>query len=653
MKLGTLFSDGMVLQAGQVITVWGETLPGLLIEAAIAEKTSYAKASNDGFFLIHLPSLPPGGPYELKVSAVENKAERITVKDVLIGEVWLCSGQSNMEYPLGADWASAGKNIDSVLSVSRKQEKELIKTVKEPVKFRFITVPRMATGCREKYFEGQWHYMDEAHAPEASAVAAWFGFFLRQELKVPVGLICCSWGGTIAEAWTSPATLRTCPITRMQPEIWNEIRRKKETWLTKPTDDAVTMFRQCTHTDPGNTGVTRGWADPDFDDSSWKPMNLPGSWINQGVAGNGAVWVRKQVDLPADLAGKDLILNLGGIDKHDITYFNGVEIGRTGKDFEQQFYMYPRQYAVPGSLVKAGANTIAIRAFSFIYNGGFDGIPEAYSLTAPDRKIPLAGSWKACAEIDWGRIKPLPLMGVYCPNTPGILFDSMIRPLLPYGLRGIIWYQGESNAKNTVASAEYRSLLENMIRDWRFHFEQPELPFIQVQLADFRIPKDYDPSSVWAVLRESQRKVCDILPNTYLATALDTGETNDIHPQNKKDVGLRLAASALHYVYGQENTLPSGPVFWKTVCEGNSLRVFFHFTEGLELRGNSGSSFYIAGSDRHYFPVDRAEISGDSILLTSSQVNHPVFVRYAWADNPNNILYNQRFPAASFDSENQ
>ena len=653
MKLGALFSDGAVLQQGRINPLWGETLPGLLIEAAIAGKTAYAKASNDGHFMIQIPPLPAGGPYELQVSAVENQEESITVKDVLVGEVWLCSGQSNMQYNLGADWAS-DKGTQENPPLRRQQEKELLETVREPEKFRFITVPKEVTGCREQYFEGQWHYMDSGHAPEASAVAAWFGSVLRRELNVPVGLICCSWGGTCVEAWSSPAALLTNPDTRPLLEEWKSMQQDKNIWLMKEADCHQLSLAKITRTDPGNTGFAQGWARPDFDDSAWAGMSVPGSWISQGIAGNGAVWIRKQADVPAELAGKDLLLKTGGIDKHDIAYFNGVEIGRTGKDFEEQFYNSPRRYRIPGNLVKAGKNTIAIRAFSFLYDGSFSGKPEDIVLSAPDREIPLAGVWKAKAEFDWGIINcPHQPFGIRSPNTPGILFDSMIRPLLPYSLSGVIWYQGETNAKGIPASASYRQKMNILIRDWRYHFEQPDLPFIQVQLADFRAPQCYDPFSSWAVLRESQRKVCGDLPGVFLATALDTGEELDIHPQNKKDVGIRLAASALHYVYGQEHTLPSGPVFWKARREGNALRVFFHFTAGMELRGEPGSSFYLAGTDGHYYPADRAEISGDSILLTSSQVKNPVSVRYAWADNPNNILYNQQFPAASFSSENQ
>ena len=648
MRLGTLFSDGAVLQQGKGLSVWGETKPGLLIIAEIAGKQGCARASSDGDFLLHLPPLPAGGPYELKVFSPENEAETVTVRDVLIGEVWLCSGQSNMQYNLGANWSNCKDPAKAKSAVNRRQEKEFIENCCDGKNFRFITVPMKVTGCQEKYFEGQWKSMTADNAPLASAVGAWFGSELRNSLKVPVGLVCCSWGGSIAETWTSPAALRTNPFTRPLIDDWEAIRRERQTWI-RPTEPIARKWEY--RPDPGNAGLGQGWADPDFDDSDWKTMKVPGSWIRQKIAGNGAVWVRKTVDLPEELAGKDLTLKLGAVDKHDITYFNNVEIGRTGKDVETEYFDQPREYRIPGNLVKAGKNVIAIRAFSFLYDGSFGGRPTDYKLTDGKQEIPLGKVWKAKPEFDWGILYVDMSAGIGNHNTAGLQFGSMVNPLLPFVFRGVIWYQGESNAKSLDAAAGYQRLLETMIRDWRFRFDQPELPFFQVQLADYNTPYDYDEYSTWAVLRDSQRRVCQTLPNVFLATALDTGEETDIHPQDKKSVGIRLAAAALYEVY-QQDVLPYGPVFWKVKPEeGGALRVFFHFAEGLELRDEPGKSFYLAGGDGHYFPADHAEICGDSIVLSSRQVKNPVNVRYAWSGNPNNILYNKQYPAAAFSSE--
>ena len=645
MKLGSLFSDGAVLQRNQPILVWGETLPDVLVKAEIAGREGFAKSSACGEFQLQLPPLDAGGPFNLKICSPGNKSESKTIHDILIGEVWLCSGQSNMQYCLGSNWASPRE--DGTEPLSRLQEKEFLETACPVNEIRFITVPMKVTGRREKYFEGTWCPMTRENAPAASAIGAWFGLKLHNVLKIPVGLICCSWGGSIVETWTSPAALRTNPDTRSQLESWEKIKREKAAW----EDEAASIdgqIRKIARPDRGNHGFELGWAKPELDDSEWLDMQIPGSWITQKIAGNGAVWVRKKVIIPEKLTGKELFLKLGGIDKHDITYFNGKEIGRTGKELEICFWNQPRCYKIPGNLVRSGENIIAVRAFSFAVDGGFGGNDKSYVLTDEITEIPLSGIWKAQMEYETGRIATLPpLYGTGIHNTPGLQFQSMINPLLPFTIRGVIWYQGETNANTLENARSYQHKLETMIRDWRFHFDQPELPFIQVQLADFRSPKAYDACSAWAVLRHAQGLVCRTLPQVFMVTALDTGEEKDIHPQNKKEVGFRLAASALHHIY-QKEMLPCGPILWKVRTEDNALRVFFHFSEGLELRDAPGKSFYLAGADECYSPSESGVIEGDSILLSSSKIKHPVSVRYAWSDNPNSILYNRQYPAPAF-----
>ncbi|MBQ7177233.1 MAG: hypothetical protein IJS08_07440, partial [Victivallales bacterium] len=570
MKLGSLFSDGVVLQRNRPISVWGETLPDVLVKAEITGLVGYAKSSSSGDFLLQMPPLNAGGPFELTVSVPDVPGEAVVLHDVYVGEVWLCSGQSNMHYCLGSNW-NANAFGDGEEPLRWKQEQEYLRQITEPVKIHFYTVPTKVTGCREKYIEGSWLPMTAENAPNASAIGAWFGLKLHNELKVPVGLICCSWGGSMVETWTSSAALRSNPDTRPSLEYWEKLRREKATW-TDETESLVAQIKKIARPDRGNQGFGEGWADSGLDDSQWHEMQVPGSWIAQGIAGDGAVWVRRKVTIPAELAGKELVLHLGGIDKQDITYFNGVEIGRTGKDLEDVFWNQPRSYAIPGNLVKEGENTIAIRAFSFAFDGGFVGLDKFYVLSGEGKEIPLCGVWKAKSEYDLGHIILPPLYGINKHNTPGLLFDSMIRPLLSFAFQGVIWYQGETNANNLQNARTYKQKLETMIRDWRFHFDQPELPFIQVQLADFRSPRSYDAFSAWAVLRHAQGMVCHTLPQVFMVTALDTGEEDDIHPQNKKEVGNRLAASALHNIYGQ-NVLPCGPKYVKAVPEDGALRV--------------------------------------------------------------------------------
>ena len=649
MKLASIFTDGAVLQRNKPISIWGETVPGVLVRAELAGQEGYAKSSRGGGFLVQLPPLEAGGPFELKICVMEKPEESVTLKDVFVGDVWLCSGQSNMQYTLGARWA---KDVpeDGSEPVNVRQEKDFLDSITKPETFRFITVPMVATGCREPYFEGAWHPVDRENASAASAVAAWFGRKLRDTLNIPVGLICCSWGGSTVETWISPSSLKGDPETSEMLDRWETWKRGKTLW-TEPPVSREEIIRRYAKPNRENKGFEQGWADPALDDSSWGTMKIPGSWISQGIAGNGAVWIRKKVLIPESLAGKDLVLHLGGIDKHDTTYFNGVEIGRTGKDWDVEFFDKPRCYTVPGNLVRPGENTLAIRGYSFAWDGAFLPPGNEYFLQGPDFTLPLAGDWNVKVESNYGKFLIRRFYGLDNVSTPGMLFDCMVRTLLPASIRGVIWYQGESNAESEAAAMSYRKKMEMLVRDWRFQFEQPDLPFLQVQLADFRDPKDYDTYSFWAILRDTQLKVCGDLPGVHLITALDTGEVNDIHPQNKKEVGLRLAASALHHVYGKEDILPCGPEFVKAQPEGKSLRLFFRYTDGMTLRDHPGRSFFLAGADRNFYPVDNADISGDSLVLTSEKVEKPLYVRYAWSDNPVSILYNREFPAAGFTSE--
>ena len=647
MRLGTLFSDGAVLQRNMPVAVWGETVPGLLVQAGIAGQAAFARASSSGEFKLDLPPMEAGGPYDLTVFSPENEAEKVVVHNVLIGEVWFCAGQSNMYFKLGRPHPS--DQLDpGTPSVSRQQEKEFKERVREPENFRFFTSPLKVTGSREKYCGGEWKTMTAENAPQASAAAAWFGLRLREELQVPVGLICCAWGGAVIETWISPEALKTNPDTRPLIEHWEELRRQAKCW--EPLEMEPLQVFYYAKPDSGNTGFDQGWAAPAFDDSAWKTMKVPGSWIDQEIGGNGAVWVRRKIELPEAWAGQEITLHLGGIDKHDITYFNGIEVGRTGRELETEHRDQPRCYRISGELVQTGENTLAVRAFSFAYDGAFGGEPDQYFLTGPDgTNIPISGGWRAQMEYDRGRLDRLTDYGVCNHNTPGLQFDSMVYPLIPYAVRGVLWYQGENNAVTRASSALYRSELETMIRDWRFHWERPDLPFIVVQLPKHRAPADYDEYSVWAVMRESQRTACAALPGVSLACTLDAGEAKDIHPQDKKTVGFRLADQALYQVYDRHDQMPTGPEFLSARQEKNgALRVFFRFAEGMELRGEPGRSFYLAGEDGKYHPAETAEIDGGSIVLSSSAVKEPVSVRYAWSDHPNIILYNQDHPAPAF-----
>ena len=653
--LNPLFRDGAVFQQKKPIPVWGRAIAGNRLKAEFAGVEANTKAAAGGKFMLRLPSVDAGGPFELKITDLDS-GETVLIKDILVGEVWLASGQSNMEYTLGSDWVPA---IDETLhvseSVNRIQEKEYCDTIPDPSKLRFITLDKRATGLEEETFIGEWKYMNSENAPLASAVAAWFARFIQEKINVPVGLVISAWGGTIAEAWTSRAGLLSNPETAPMVSDADKIFNEEECWNRLGNLAVQIPAEKCL--DPGNEGFGKGWAEPDFDDSEWKTMRIPGSWIVQKISGNGALWVRQEIEIPAEWAGKDIVLNMGGIDKLDTTYFNGTEVGRTGKDFETKYWNQKRKYTIPGNLVKAGRNVLAVRAYSFMLDGSFLGSSKNYyiQLEGSEERIFFAGEWKANAELDLGVLSPGALLpGPGNANTPGILFNSMIRPLLPFAIRGAIWYQGESNAHSIFESLSYTEKLSTMIRDWRYHWGQGDFPFIQVQLANYSpgIDPEFVRDSRWAVLRESQRLVCENLPQVSMCTAVDIGELTDIHPQDKKTVGIRMAANALHHVYGYESIVPFGPLYQSYAVEGNSIRISFRYAEGMKIREDLLQSFYIAGKDRVFHPATAAKVEGNTILVNSEKVSNPYAVRYGWSDAAISTVYNAAgLPASPFRTD--
>jgi sialate O-acetylesterase len=381
-------------------------------------------------------------------------------------------------------------------------------------------------------------------------------------------------------------------------------------------------------------------------------MELPASWQNRGLDFSGVLWFRKELELPAGWHGKELRLAIGATDKGDVTYFNNVQVGSITMDDRQDSWCLLRTYAIPANLVKTGKNVIAVRVRSDKYDGGMIGPAEAMHLSCPalpeSSSIPLTGVWQYAVENNYGKIViPAIPPGPDNPNSPSVLFNGMISPLIPFAIRGAIWYQGESNADRAV---QYRTLFPAMIQDWRTQWNQCEFPFMFVQLANFRTQAVTPVESSWAELREAQTMTLR-LPDTGMAVAIDIGEALDIHPQNKQDVGLRLALNALAQTYRQQVSY-SGPMFKNMTRTGKTLELHFdHVNGGLECRGEKLLGFTIAGADRKFVWAD-AKISGDTVIVSSPEIAEPEFVRYAWADNPACNLYNTAgLPAVPFRSD--
>ncbi|HAU39151.1 MAG TPA: 9-O-acetylesterase [Phycisphaerales bacterium] len=633
LRLPAVLGDNMVLQSGRDVPVWGWAAPGAKVAVKLESASAEATADKDGRWMTKLPALKAGGPFEMTVTA---GTESLTVKNILVGEVWICSGQSNMQW-----------------SVNRSNNaKEEIAAADYP-KIRLFTVRNTATEQPQDDCQGKWVECSPTTVPGFSAVGYFFGRDLHKQLNVPVGLINTSWGGTPAQSWTSLEKLKANELLKPYVDQYEKAVAKPKIATMEEYEKARAEWEAKVYqTDPGNKGLEQGFAAPGHDVSDWKEMKLPSAWESAGMNIDGAVWFRKEVSVPEAWAEKDLTLDLGAIDDFDTTYFNGEQVGATGSETPDAWNVR-RKYTVPGKRVRAGANVIAVRIFDRYSGGGITRGPMTLSpVEGKDAKpIDLTGEWKCKVEL---ALKPLPRPpapfkpGQQNPHLSSSLYNGMIHPLIPFALRGAIWYQGESNAGQAWL---YRTLFPAMIEDWRAQWKQGDFPFLWVQLANYTAAKDQPGESNWAELREAQSMTLR-LPNTGQAVIIDIGEAKDIHPRNKQDVGARLAMAARKIAYG-ENLVYSGPVYKSMKVEGDKVILTFdHVSSGLEARGAEGlKGFAIAGEDRN-FVWGEAKIVGDTVVVRSEQVSAPVAVRYAWANNPPCTLYNKEgLPASPFRTD--
>ena len=628
-RLPAIIGDNMVLQQGVKVRIWGNAKPGERVIVTLKDKSASAVADAQGRWQVWLEPLKAGGPLELTV-----KGDNVlTIKNVLVGEVWLCSGQSNMEWPLV-------NTVGGAETVAQANYPEI----------RLFTVTKNTSPTPLADVEGHWVVTTPDDAAHFSAVGYFFGRELYQHLKVPIGLIHSSWGGTPAEAWTTHDALVSSPdlkpIVDKYESSLNALPQAKEAYARALAE----WEEKNLYIDAGNKGEAWGYADPATSTADWSKMDLPKQFETAGLLIDGAVWFRRDVDLPASLAGKDLVLNLPPIDDQDVTYFNGTKVGSIGRETPNS-YMVPRKYIVPGSLVRAGRNVIAVRVFDSAGEGGFSR-GGAFSIGPNDSEpIALRGVWDYKIEQalepkhpDWGS-RP-EAVGVSNQNNPSVLYNAMIAPLVPFAIRGVIWYQGESNAGRAY---QYRALFPTMIRDWRSAWGN-EFPFYFVQLANWHANKAEPDESDWAELREAQMMTLRE-PQTGMAVTIDIGDENDIHPRNKLDVGRRLAAWALADTYKQK-VIPSGPLFDRYTVNGNEVRIRFKHADGLKtMDGGPLKGFALAGEDRHFVWAD-ARIEGDTVIVSSPKISKPVAVRYGWADNPIANLYNKAgLPASPFRTD--
>ena len=616
-RLSKIFGNNMVLQRNKSIPVWGWADPGEKITIQFNKQIRKTTCGKDGKWQIELTAETAGGPYQLTAIG----KNRIILNNILVGEVWICSGQSNME-----------------MTVSNSQHADMEIRTSDFPQIRHIKIPNTISGTPvQDVAPAEWQIAKPATVSNFSAVAYFFARKLFKELNVPIGLINSSWGGSMIETWISREALENSDDFK---NTFNEISFSDIE--AKNNQDFQNIIKEIEASEGVLAPVTSpvNWQLPSFNDSQWKKIALPVNFDQAGLQKfDGTMWLRKIIHLDKEATLQPAVINLSTIDDMDETYVNGQLVGSSNT------YSDVRQYNVSAGILKEGNNVVAVRVTDNNGNGGFFGKPADINLTCTNQVIPLAGEWFYKIEA-FKRSAPNP------NSYPSILFNAMINPLLPFAIRGVLWYQGETNAER---AHQYKNAFPLLINDWRSRFKQGDFPFYFVQLASYQANNGNSAKgSDWAELREAQTQTLS-LPNTGMSVTLDIGETNDIHPANKQDVGERLAAIALNQQY-KKNIPCSGPFYHSMQIAGNkAVLSFLNIDAGYFVKDKYEyiKGFEIAGADKKFY-FARAYIENDKVVVHSDSVAAPVEVRYGWADDmPEANLYNkQGFPAGPFRTDN-
>ena len=616
-RLPKLISNGMILQRDTKVKVWGWASQGEKITLSFKGSTYQTTAEKNGEWVFVLPEMKAGGPYEMKIDG----SNSIIISDILIGDVWVCSGQSNM--------ALSMRGLTSIYQ-------EDINNSENPNIRQFMVSSGFNMTARETdYRSGRWASASPKEVPGFTAAGYFFAKKLYEIYKVPIGLIHASVGGSSAEAWISEESIRSFPA------FYESVQRFKTPGyidrINKSDDERVRNWnKQLRQNDEGFKDPQKNWYSPELSADNWETTHLPGYWADTKIGYiNGVVWFRREITLPASFVGKQASLKLGRIADADSVFINGRFVGAVGSQYSQ------RNYRIPADVLKEGKNTIVVRVIDYIGHGGF--IPgKQYEISADRDTISLEGEWKYRIGASADPLEDKLFTG----KVPTGLFNGMLAPMLNYGIKGVVWYQGESNSLHAL---EHYELFKLLINDWRMNWGQGDFPFLYVQLPNYVVnigTTKFD----WAYLRETQLKALSI-PNTGMAVTIDIGEFNDIHPLNKKDVGYRLAYAAQKIAYGEKQIVYSGPVYESSKIDGNKvILTFSSIGSGLTTKkGEELNCFEICGTDSEYYPA-QATIVKDKITVWSARVAKPVAVRYAWANNPikPNLYNKEGLPASPF-----
>ena len=617
--LSPVFGDNMVLQRGKPNTLWGWTQPGEHVRVEIHGATAEGVAAADGKWQVQINPPPVGGPYELRITGPES----VTLTNLLVGDVWVCSGQSNMQWGLAAS----------------KNGEEEIKKANHP-NIRLFSVPQQPAYATKSVLGGSWQVCTPetvAKHGSFSAVAYFFATRVQQDVNIPIGLIRSAVGGSPIESWMTPEAL--APFPEFRPAL-EEIARLRAAGTPEYGNFINHWYDQY------EVGTKDGadWAAQTHPDADWKPVTLTNGFAELGVPETpSVVWFRREVTLPDPLPAGKARIKLGVVEKMDSTYVNGRWVGASS------WVENPRSYPLPDDLLRPGKNLVAIRVLKLKKDGGFQSPAEELRIELGDGTVvPLGGEWRGKLSVDARPPHPLPLGYENYPTMPTVLYQGMIGPLAPLSIAGALWYQGEANFTRAF---QYRKLMPAMVNDWRSQFKQGDFPFYMVGLPAFMKRSDTPTEDGWAELREAQALAARQLANVHVAVTIDTGDAEDIHPRDKKPVGERLARIALAKHYGKDVPY-SGPRFQRAEKLDGALRLHFaHVTGSLVARGNRLAEFAVAGADRTWHWAE-VRLEGNSVVVSSPAVPEPIAARYAWQANPDATLFDSAgLPAHPFRTD--
>lgn len=606
--LPQFFTDNMVVQQRSTLTIPGKATPNAEINVTTGweKKPVRATAGDDGSFRIQIKTPKAGGPYIISF----DDGQRTELKNVMVGEVWLCSGQSNMEMPL-AGWGKVNNYQREIANANYPN-------------IRLLQIKRGTSVAPKTNLEVNmdgWQECSPETVHNFSSIAYFFARDIYKQLNIPIGVIDSSWGGTPAESWTPYFALKGVQGFEETAKHLSDMNFDQKAMMTDYSGKMALIHLQMTK-EEANCKVDMKALQP-----GWDTMNVPGNWeLQQLGAFDGIVWMQRSVTIPAEWAGKPAKLHLGSIDDDDTTYWNGEKVG------SMSGFQTKREYAVDGKLVKAGEMVLSVRIVDPRGEGGFNGVASDMYIECNGQKIPLAGKWKYKTAADYRKYHiPTPPDDAHYPT---VLYNAMINPLAVMPVKGCLWYQGEDNVGR---AGQYSVLFKSMIQGWRTTWNNPKMPFYFVQLAGYLKPETIQPDSRWALLREAQADAL-ALPATGMATAIDIGNPNDIHPKNKQEVGRRLALLALNHDYGKK-CISEAPAMTEYKVEGNAI--VMKFSGKLTAKGGTPKGFIIAGKDGKYYRATATVVASNKIKVEAQSVSAPVSVRYDWADCPDGNLYGQ------------